>query len=803
MRYIIGNFGSVEKTDNAGGGCTLRCRGENGLLTLTVFSAGIMLVDYAVEGAQNHPVCEEAGRLLRGSPRAAADLSVELAETGGACRITARDSPDEETTVFLDKRNGNLRFEYSGTVVLGGDIGNADTVLPPGQFRCVAGGDALPRYRFNFPMSDGDAFYGLGDKSGPPDRRNRRFKMFNRDALGYDAEFSDPLYKSIPFFIKHNSIKKNCVGLYFPESLIEYFDFGVESKFYFNTEILGGPASYYVFLGKNYRDLLRHYCEVTGFPALPPLFSFGFFGSSMNYAEDDRAAARIPRYFDDVEAHDIPCEGMYVSSGYLKADNGSRYAFFWNRRKFPDPPGFLKGLAGRGYNLCMNIKPGILTTHPWYGELRDKGYFITDRQGKAYTEFYWGGEASFLDFSKSGARQWWKEKLKENYIDCGCAGIWNDNNEMELEDAELDAYKDRNLFSVKMSQAAYEAFKECHGDLRPWIYSRSGYAGIQRYARTWSGDNVSDWKTLKFNQYQSLGLGLSALPFYGHDLGGFFGPPPEKELLVRSCQTAVFQPRFVIHSWREDGEPTEPWTYPGALEPIRHFIREHYRFMPYIYDAAREAAESGLPLDRPLFLEFPGDPLCKNSQVHSLFGPSVLKILAVERGENSVEAHLPGGADWYDPVEELLSGGGCDITLTIPLEEYRWFAKAGSVIPSSPGLRSLRSGLFPRVVFLVFPPAGAETVEYRHFEDDGRHELSLARYSEWKLRIVPSERGGTVTVEKTADGLAEPETGRPFCLELPAGFVFSGGGSSVEFNTRAYPLNKPFSVSYAGSYRKR
>ena len=126
---------------------------------------------------------------------------------------------------------------------------------------------------------------------------------------------------------------------------------------------------------------------------------------------------------------------------------------------------------------------------------------------------------------------------------------------------------------------SYEASLEENSGLRPWITCRSGFAGMQKYTRTWSGDNVSDWKTLKFNQFQGWSLGLCGIPFYGHDLGGFFGDIPSEELLVRSCQSAVFQPRFIIHSWRENGEPTEPWTYPNALPVIRYFIDEHYLFI--------------------------------------------------------------------------------------------------------------------------------------------------------------------------------------------------------------------------------
>ena len=220
----------------------------------------------------------------------------------------------------------------------------------------------------------------------------------------------------------------------------------------------------------------------------------------MNYVEAWDAQARILRFFNDVEGHDLPCEGMYVSSGYLKSDEGFRHAFMWNRRKFPDPGSFLDDQSKRGYHLTFNIKPGILKTHPWYEELKQKGYFIKDNDGEPVVEYFWGGDASFIDFTNAEAVSWWKSKLKESYLDHGVEGIWNDNNEFEMSDPEMNAYKVRTLYPVEMARASYEACLEKNPSKRPWIYSRSGYAGMQRYARTWTGDNSSDFRTLKYSK---------------------------------------------------------------------------------------------------------------------------------------------------------------------------------------------------------------------------------------------------------------------------------------------------------------
>ena len=527
--------------------------------------------------------------------------------------------------------------------------------------------------------------------------------MVNRDALGFDAGNSDPLYKSIPFFLRWNQAEGTICGLYFPVPEVEEIDFGVESLFYYSVSVLRGPFEYFVFPGGDYASILERYTRVTGRAALPPLFTFGFLGSSMSYTEPDDAPERVLAYFERIEKEEVPCEGLYFSSGYLKAANGERYAFVWNKRKFPNPGAFIRGLRDRGYKICFNLKPGILVTHPWYRDLADKGYLIPDAKGKPYREYYWGNDASLFDFRKPEAFAWWKEKLKEVFLSFGAAGIWNDNNEYEIEDEAVPARRLRNLLPLLMMKASWEAFREIRPGKRPWVISRSGYAGMQRYARTWSGDNVSDYRSLAYNTFQGLSLGLSGVPFYGHDVGGFFGPFPDPELLLRSCQAAVFQPRFVIHSWKPGGVPVEPWSYEDLFPRIRELIRLHYEFIPYIYNAAIEAHETGRPLERPLCLEFPGDGNIDPDDFAHLFGRAVYKVPAFSPGLERNEVYLPAGANWYDPDRGVLLRGGRRTVLDLPLRGARYLVRAGSVVPTSPGLSKLATGFFSEGRFSPLP----------------------------------------------------------------------------------------------------
>ncbi len=787
MKYFVHDLSSVRV-----GGDRVIFSGREGQIELGLYDEGTLNVRYVFSGVETPENLRAAARwMTQDRPMRAWDAPVsenpeEYAfQLSGGLRVT------------VEKKHGLVAVWRGETLIHGGPIANDDHVVPRYPARVIADGGKLLG-RFNFPTEPGDAFYGLGDKSGAPDRMGRRFSMFNRDSLGYDASNSDSLYKSVPFFLKRNRRTGAMLGMFFTAACIRAIDFGRECPFFYLAEIEGGPFEYCLFLQETYREIVGAFCRLTGMPALPPLFSFGFFGSSMNYVEPDDAPQRVLDYFARTEKEKIPCEGMYFSSGYLKAPDGRRYTFLWNQQKFPNYGEYLRALSARGYHLIMNIKPGVLTTHPWYGELAEKGYFVRDRDGNPYVEFFWGGDASFVDFSNPEAKEWWKRELKEQYIRHGCEGIWNDNNELEMEGSELEAFRTRTLYPVLMSEASYEAFKEEAPNARPWIYSRAGYAGLQRFARTWSGDNVSDFTTLHYNQYMGLSLGLSGMPFFGHDLGGFFGEVPEEELMLRCCESGVFQPRFVIHSWRANGCPTEPWTYAGAAERIRALICAHYRFMPYIYDCAVEAARTGCPVDRMLSLEFPDDPALRDDDVNTLFGPWVLKVLAVEKGVTAVDVRLPAGEEWFDPAEGRLYAGGQTIRKPMPIDGApHYLVRRGAVLPVNPRVGQLRTAFLAETEFELYPCAPGKTARSTHFEDDGRTELSLGRYNEYRFTLT--ER--SVTLERTHCAAQAPLEGRAYTLQLPQGFAFAENAArEMRLDPDALRLGETRTFEFTGEY---
>lgn len=738
----------------------LSCNSADGKLEITFLNGQMLYIRYDFKGLEIPESLEKANMILKGTPSVSESCpAIELKEDYAHVKTG-------EVEIYISRTDGNLDIRYKGERVFGGQLGTSDTVIPRTQTRAFkAAGDTSWFARINNPLDDDDRIFGVGDKSGRPDRKGKRVRFYNRDSLGYDGETSDPLYKAIPFYLTQNTRNNTITGLYYPESLINVMDFGEESPFYSYVEINNGPISFYVIPGDDYSSVIRKYCTITGFPAFPPLFSFGFFGSSMNYVESDNASERILTYFKQTEDHEIPCEGMYVSSGYLKAPDDKRYAFFWNTKKFPDYGNYLSKLHDRGYNLMMNIKPGFLTTHPWYEELKQKGFFLKGNDGQPLVEYFWGGDASFLDFSNPDAKNWWKDQLKDKYFSHGCTGIWNDNNECELEDPDTDAYRTKLLYPMLMSQAAFEAANEFEPGKRHWNYSRSLCPGSQKYARSWTGDNTSTWKTLRFNQYQILSLGLCAFPYIGNDLGGFFGDVPTMELLVRSCQSAVFQPRFVIHSWRADDKPTEPWTYPTALPLIRNLVLEHYRFIPYIYNAAYQASQTGKPINRILALEYPDDKDIPSDYPFFQSGDSIISLFTVDQDQNEVNIHMPQGTEWYDPKTGGKYLGGQNITIRIELGEPRYLFKIPSIIPTSPECTNLMNGHFRNLDFFIVPGTG--DYEYDYFEDDGNASLDSERYSIVNISI----HAGKISIRTKKGSI--PTEGRFFTATLAEGYVFS------------------------------
>ena len=575
----------------------------------------------------------------------------------------------------------------------------------------------------------GERYFGLGERTGPMDRAGRRYRMSNIDAMGYDAATTDPLYKHIPFYLTHTEAG-GAFGLFYDTLSDCDFDFGRELDNYhghyrgFVAE--HGDLDYYMIAGPKVADVTRRFTWLTGKPAVTPRWALGYSGSTMSYTDAPDAQARMAGFLEGCAAHDILCDSFHLSSGYTSIGEG-RYVFHWNLGKFPDPAAFVAGYAAAGVRLIPNIKPCLLRGHPLFEEARSQGLLISEADGSPAWVQFWGEVGAYLDFTKAAAADWWKAKVTSALLDYGMAGIWNDNNEFEIwSDRAVaagfgeprPARQIKPLQTLAMIRASRDAQLAHAPDKRPFQVSRAGAVGMHRYVQTWSGDNYTRWETLRFNLKMGLGLALSGVSNSGHDVGGFSGPAPDAELLVRWVQFGLFQPRFSIHSWNDDGTVNEPWMHEAATPWVQGLIKLRYRLMPYLYTLLRRYADDYEPVTRPLFQDFPDDPECLAEDDSYMLGPDLLIAPVVLPGVSERSVYLPAGAQWVDVWSGERHAGGARATLPAPWDEPIALARAGCAIPFNIAAQTFAHRADQRA-FLVIPVAGVGRFEAACVEDDG------------------------------------------------------------------------------------
>ncbi|MFC0213697.1 TIM-barrel domain-containing protein [Paenibacillus chartarius] len=591
--------------------------------------------------------------------------------------------------------------------------------------------DKLGRLYHYSAMDANDHYYGFGEKTGKLNKRSRRLRMRNVDTIGYDSEYTDPLYKHIPFYIKWNGSSRKATGMFYHNSYESVFDVGSERSGYWTPYTYfcadGGELDLFFMNGPRLQDVVRRYTDLTGKTIMPTKYSLGYMGSTMYYTELDRNADQaVLGFVERCKEEGIPCDGFFLSSGYTTGKDGKRYVFNWNRDRFPDPEAFIRSLKEAGAALAPNIKPGMLLTHPLYQEFDKAGAYIKDSEGvKPETDRYWGGAASFVDFTNPAGRELWKKHLKSSFISLGVTSIWNDNNEYEIQNEDAKCHYEgagkgidalRPVLPNLMARAAKEAIAEEAPDVRPYIVNRAGFAGIQRYAQTWAGDNNTSWKSLKYNIPVILGMGLSGVANQGCDIGGFFGPAPEPELFVRWVQNGIFQPRFSIHSCNTDNTVTEPWMYPAYTPYVRDAIRLRYRLVPYFYSLLREAAEAGSPVMRPLVYEFENDPNVWEESFDFMLGSSILVANVLEPGAAVRQVYLPQGCEWIDWWSGKRYAGGQTIEVPVDIGSIPMFIRSGAVIPLAEGLHNIHNDVVEELKLLIEP---SQSSSFTVYDDDG------------------------------------------------------------------------------------
>lgn len=583
-------------------------------------------------------------------------------------------------------------------------------------------------------MDVSDSFYGFGEKTGRLNKNMAFLRERGTDAMGYDPERADTLYKHIPFYIRLSHESKKAVGVFYHNFYESEFNMGCEKSnywpryTYFRTN--GGDIDLFLLAGNTIKKVVDNYTLLTGRPALLPKRALGYQGSSMYYSELEKDSDdALLNFVDTVIEQGIPIDGFHLSSGYTSYDN-KRCAFQWNKERFKDPEGYFKAMNEKGAQNVPNIKPGILLMHPWMKEFEEKNVFVKDSKDSSKPAIgkWWGGPGVFWDYTNEGARKAWKEYLKENLIKVGTDSIWNDNCEYDGlldQDAKVDfdgkggtVAELKPIMATLMCKLSNEAVVENNIDARPYSVCRAGSSGIQRYAQTWCGDNYTSWKTLRGNIPTILGMGLSGQPNEGADIGGFAGPVPSEELFIRWVQHGIFQARFSIHSASDDNTVTEPWMYPESTDIIRDLICLRYRFIPYLYSAEFEATQNGAPIMRPLVYEFQDDEKVYSIDDEFMYGRDILVANVLEEGQTEREVYLPKGCKWYDMEDNFKEyEGGQTITIPVDIESVPMFIREGGIVPMADDqpMNLQRDRVKDMHLFL----APGKDTEFTLYEDDG------------------------------------------------------------------------------------
>jgi len=511
-------------------------------------------------------------------------------------------------TAMLDVRieKDPLRLVISD---LTGHVISADAAGRPARFQL--GGFSVYKQ-----MPGDEHYFGLGDKTGSFDRRNQAYTLWNTD-VG-PQESVDPLYKSIPFFLAINGARS--YGIFLDNTWRTWFDFGKQSRddVAFGSE--GGPLDYYFIYGPTPKRVVESYAYLTGKPPLPPLWALGFQQSRYSYTPESQLREIATRLRTDR----IPSDVVYLDIDYQDRNR----PFTVNTKTFPNFPGLVSDLHKQHFHLVtitdLHIAHAPNQGYAPYDSGHAGDHFVKNPDGSEFVGVVWPGPAVFPDFTRAPTREWWGG-LYQQFVNDGVAGFWNDMNEPSVFDGpgktmplntvhriEEPGFTTRtathaeihNVFGLENARATYEGLLKLRPDERPFVLTRATFAGGQRYGFTWTGDNSATWNHLRLATHMVLNLGISGISYVGADLGGFNGSPPPA-LLTRWVELAAFSPFCRDHATK-GSLPHELWNNGLEQEAIRRrYIETRYRLLPYFYSLADEASRTGLPLMRPLFLEFP------------------------------------------------------------------------------------------------------------------------------------------------------------------------------------------------------
>jgi alpha-glucosidase len=618
-----------------------------------------------------------------------------------------------------------------------------------------------------------DAIFGLGEKTHRLNRKGRNFIMYNNDLPHHQASEIralpegdprkdvsstkyDPYYISIPFFYRMDGSRQDypVAGFFLDNGYKVHYEF--EDQTTYRVQALGGQYTEYVMAGPSMKQVLEAYTFLTGRMSVPPIWALGFHQCRWNrYSQEN-----LLNLAKKMREHEFPCDVMWLDIDYM---DGYR-VFTWDKELFPDVPKMLEQFREQGFRAITIIDPGVKYEkgNELFEDGKKRNVFCKTESGALFTGYVWPGRTVFPDFVKPEARKWWGE-LNANHVKSGLAGIWNDMNEpsVSTEVAEADMRFDRdgknwphdryhNQYALLMAMGTAEGLRAALPEERSFVLSRAGFAGIQRYAANWLGDNFARWDHLWMSMPMSMGMSVSGQPFVGADVGGF-AEYCSDELFARWMQYAALTPFFRNHMACGSAD-RYPWSYGRAIaEIVRDAVKLRYRLLPYLYSAFVHTSETGEPVMRPLVYEFQHDRSARDIDDEYLLGNALLVAPIYREGETRRRVYLPQGSwtDWW--TGEMLKGQRF-ITAEAPLDRIPMFARGGSVIPMLTEAPQTTMRYQTEMVELkVVVPAGDGEWTSTLQEDDGT-STGYRNGAYLRTTFTVTRQGGKVSVTAGSSG---------------------------------------------------
>lgn len=567
-------------------------------------------------------------------------------------------------------------------------------------------------------MQAGERFIGVGEKTGNLDRRGSGYTNWNTDAYGYSVA-QDPIYATFPFYIGIH--QKMNYGIFLDNTFQTDFNFGASNNRFSSFGARGGEMNYYFIYHTRVADIISSYTHLTGRMKLPPLWSLGYQQNRYSYYPD----TEVYRIAQTLREKKIPADGITLDIHYM-----DKYQLFtWNKERFPDPVAMTSKLKSMGFRTTVIVDPGIKVEKgaPAFERGLKSNVYIKYADEQYYTGQVWPGWCYFPDFTSDKGRSWWRQEMKF-FTENGISGIWNDMNEISTWGQKMpnnvlfdyDGHKTthlqaHNVYGLQMARSSYEGARQASSE-RPFILTRSGYAGLQRYSAIWTGDNRAEDSHMLLGIRLLNSLGITGVPFTGMDIGGFTGNP-SIALFNRWIQVGAFTPYFRNHTG-VNTKSSEPWTYgEEVLEISRNFINLRYRLLPYLYSTFYQATQNGLPVMRTLAINYTHDAKVYDRQFQNQyqFGDAFL-VAPFETSKQFGKIYLPQG-NWYDLYNDSVHVGGHEVINELSLQNLPVYVKESSIIPMQSLVQSTAENPTDTLVIHIYKGAVANSFIY--YEDDG------------------------------------------------------------------------------------